>query len=337
MGYKVAIGGATGNVGRAFLSILEERDFPVDQLKLLASSRSAGKTVTFKGETHTIELMTEDSFDGMDLALFSCGGTVSKQFAPAAGAAGCVVIDNSSAWRMDPEVPLVVPEVNPDAAAGYKSKNIIANPNCSTIQMVVALQPVHAAATIKRIVVSTYQSVSGTGWAAIEECRNQSRQILDGEEPTVEVYPHQIAFECMPQVDVFEDHDYTKEEWKMVHETHKIMDPAIRVTATCVRVPSLVGHGESINIETEKKLTAAECKELIASAPGCELVDDPANEKYPLCALAAGKDPVYVGRIREDLTIENGLNLWCVSDNLRKGAALNTIQIAELLIERGLV
>jgi len=238
---------------------------------------------------------------------------------------------------MDPEVPLVVPEVNPDAAAGFTAKNLIANPNCSTIQMVVALKPLHDAATIKRIVVSTYQSVSGWGWAAVEECKRQSRQILDGEEPTVEVLPHRIAFDALPQVDVFGENDYTREEWKMVHETHKILDPDIRLTATCVRVPSLVGHGESINIETERKLTAAEAKALIAAAPGCELLDDPANQRYPLCAIAEGTDPVYVGRIREDLTIENGLNLWCVSDNLRKGAALNTIQIAELLIERGLV
>jgi aspartate-semialdehyde dehydrogenase len=335
MGYKVAVGGATGNVGRVFLQILEQRAFPVSEVKLLASARSAGKTLAFRGAEHTIEQMTEDSFDGMDLALFSCGGAVSKRFAPAAAKAGCVVIDNSSAWRMDPNCPLVVPEVNPDDVTWHK--NIIANPNCSTIQMVVALKPLHDAATIRRVVVSTYQSVSGTGWAAVEECKRQSRQVLDGQEPTVEVYPHRIAFECLPQVDVFQDAGYTKEEWKMVHETHKILDERIALTATCVRVPSLVGHSESINIETERKLTADAARELLAGFPGVEVVDDPTRCEYPLTATAAGTDPVYVGRIREDNTIPNGLNLWCVSDNLRKGAALNTIQIAELLIERGLL
>ncbi len=352
-GYRVAVVGATGAVGNMMIDLLEKRSFPVKEILLLASGRSAGRTLRFRGEDHPVQELTESSFEGVDIGLFSPGGAVSAKFAPVAAAAGCIVIDNTAHFRMDPEVPLVVPEVNPGAIAGYKAKNIIANPNCSTIQMVVALKPLHDAATIKRIVVSTYQSVSGTGKDAIEEMLDQSRAIssavlwtkdqgLDTLREALKpyrtvatnVYPHRIAFECLPHIDVFLENGYSREEMKMVWETHKILDPSIRVTATAVRVPTFFGHSESVNIETEKKITREEARELLEHAPGVQVVDDPSCNEYPLTALAGGEDLTLVGRIREDETIPNGLNLWVVSDNIVKGAALNAIQIAETLVDR---
>ncbi len=332
----VAVAGATGAVGREMLSILAQRNFPAKEIRPLASARSVGKTVEYAGEELPVAELTESSFDGVDIALFSAGGGTSLKFAPHAAHAGCVVVDNSSAWRMDERCPLVVPEVNPDALAAHKG--VIANPNCSTIQMVVALKPIHDAATITRVVVSTYQAVSGTGQKAIEELQQQTRQLFNMEEPTVEVYPHRIAFNCLPHIDVFLENDYTKEEMKMVHETVKIMgDERVKVTATTVRVPVFFGHSESVNIETADKLTAKECRALLSQAPGVTVLDNPAEKIYPMALNAAGEDDVFVGRIREDETIANGLNLWIVADNLRKGAALNTVQIAETLLERDLV
>jgi aspartate-semialdehyde dehydrogenase len=333
--YNVAVVGATGAVGNEMISILEERNFPVDRLKLLASTRGAGTRMEFHGKPYTVEVLNENSFAGVDIGLFSPGGSVSQKFAPVAGKAGCVVIDNTSAFRMDPEVPLVVPEVNPHAIAHYKAKNIIANPNCSTIQMVVALKPIHDAAKIRRIVVSTYQSVSGTGKRAIRELENQVLAIYKQQEIKKEVYPHQIAFNCLPHIDVFLDNGYTKEEMKMVNETRKIMeDDTIRVTATTVRVPVFYSHSEAVNIETEKKLTADEVRKILSKAPGVLVVDNPKFAEYPLAIDAAGKDETFVGRIREDESIPNGINLWVVSDNIRKGAALNAVQIAEILIQK---
>lgn len=333
--YNVVVAGATGAVGNEMISILEERNFPVGTLKLLASSRGAGTKLEFKGKEYTVEVMDENSFAGMDIGLFSPGGSVSQKFAPIAGKAGCVVIDNTSAFRMDPDVPLVVPEVNPHAIAGYHKKNIISNPNCSTIQMVVVLKPIHDVARIKRIVVSTYQSVSGTGKRAIQELENQVLAIYNQQEIKREVYPHQIAFNCLPHIDVFLENGYTKEEMKMVNETKKIMeDDSIRVTATTVRVPVFYGHSESVNIETEKKITAQEVREILSKAPGVVVVDNPSKAEYPLAIHAAGKDETFVGRIREDESIPNGINLWIVADNIRKGAALNAVQIAELLIQK---
>jgi len=280
--------------------------------------------------------MTEDSFKGVDLALFSAGGSTSEKFSPIAAKAGCVVVDNSSAWRMDDNCPLVVPEVNPHDLDWHKG--IIANPNCSTIQMMLVLKPIHDKARIKRVVVSTYQAVSGTGQKAIEELENQVRRLMNGQPVVADVYPHQIAFNCLPQIDVFMDNGYTKEEMKMVNETRKIMgDPSIRVTATCVRVPVFYGHSESVNIETEQKLTADDVRALLAKAPGVTVIDFPEKRAYPMPIEAAGEDDTFVGRIREDETIENGINMWVVSDNIRKGAALNTIQIAETLMERDLL
>ena len=333
--YNVAVAGATGAVGNEMVSILEERNFPVDRLKLLASTRGAGTRMEFQGKSYTVEVLSENSFAGVDIGLFSPGGSVSQKFAPIAGKAGCVVIDNTSAFRMDPEVPLVVPEVNPHAIARYKAKNIIANPNCSTIQMVVALKPIHDVAKIKRIVVSTYQAVSGTGKRAVQELESQVLAIYNNQEIKKEVYPHQIAFNCLPQIDVFLDNGYTKEEMKMVNETRKIMeDDSIRVTATTVRVPVFYGHSESVNIETEKKITADEVRKILSKAPGVHLVDNPKFAEYPLAIHAAGKDETFVGRIREDESIPNGINMWVVSDNIRKGAALNAVQIAEILIQK---
>ncbi|MFZ5812812.1 MAG: aspartate-semialdehyde dehydrogenase [Thermodesulfobacteriota bacterium] len=330
----VAVCGATGAVGREMLKTLEQRDFPAATVRALASARSAGTTVPFKGGELTVEELTENSFAGIDLALFSAGGATSKKFAPHAAKAGCVVVDNSSAWRMDPEVPLVVPEVNPDDVDWHK--NIIANPNCSTIQMVVVLKPLHDAAKIKRVVVSTYQAVSGTGQKAVTELETQVRQLFNMQEPEAKVYPYQIAFNCLPQIDVFSEGDYTFEEIKMIKETAKIMgDESIRVTATTVRVPVFYGHSESVNIETEEKLTPAQVRAILSQAPGVAVYDNPSEKLYPMPIMAAGEDEVFVGRIREDKTIENGLNLWIVADNIRKGAALNAVQIAELLLERG--
>ena len=332
--FNIAVAGATGAVGEQMLACLEERNFPVKSIKLLASSRSAGKTVRFNDVPLTVETLTEDSFKGMDIALFSAGGGTSKQFAPFAAKDGCVVVDNSSAWRMDPEVPLVVPEVNPHAVAGYTRKGIIANPNCSTIQMVVVLAPLHEKYKIKRIVVSTYQAVSGTGKKAIDELSDQTRAMLNFMECKNKVYPHQIAFNCLPHIDSFLDNGYTKEEMKMVNETRKILeDDTLRITATTVRVPVFYSHSESVNIETYQPITAVDVKRMFEKQPGVFLVDDPENNVYPLAIDAAGQDMTLVGRIRQDASVENGINLWIVADNIRKGAATNAVQIAELLIK----
>ena len=333
--YHVAVVGATGAVGNEMIRILEERRFPVGKLTLLASERSVGKELAFQGKALPVELLTENSFTGVEIGLFSAGGSISEKFAPAAARAGCIVIDNTNAFRMVPEIPLVVPEVNAEAIALYKNRGIIANPNCSTIQMVVALKPIHDAVRIKRIVVSTYQAVSGTGKKAIEELELQTRAMMNGQEPVVKVYPYRIAFNCLPHIDVFLENGYTREEMKMVNETKKIMnDPAIAVTATTVRVPVFHAHSESINIETEKKITPDEVRKLLSTAPGVRVVDDPRFKKYPLAIDAAGKDDTLVGRIREDESIPNGINMWVVADNIRKGAALNAIQIAEILIQK---
>ncbi|MDL1974538.1 MAG: aspartate-semialdehyde dehydrogenase [Deltaproteobacteria bacterium] len=330
--FNVAVAGATGAVGNQMITCLDERDFPVKEITFLASSRSAGKKLKFRGDQVVVQEMTEDSFEGIDIALFSAGGSTSERFAPFAARAGCVVIDNSSAWRMDPDVPLIVPEVNPHAIARYTNKGIIANPNCSTIQMVVPLAPIHRKAGIKRIVVSTYQAVSGTGKKAIDELFNQTRAMINFLDYKTEVYPHRIAFNCLPHIDVFLDNGYTKEEMKMVHETRKILeDDTIGVTATTVRVPVFFGHSESVNIETHKKMTPAEVKELMEKSPGIKLVDNPSKNVYPLAINAAGIDDTLVGRIREDESIENGINMWIAADNIRKGAATNAVQIAELL------
>lgn len=331
--YNVAVVGATGAVGNEMIRILEERDFPVAELRLLASERSIGKTLLYKGKEYPVAVLDDNSFEGVEIGLFSAGGSISERFAPIAARAGCVVIDNTSAFRMDPDIPLVVPEVNPEDIARYTSKGIIANPNCSTIQMVVALKPIHDSAKIKRIVVTTFQAVSGTGKEAIEELAGQTKALMNLKEPEITVYPHRIAFNCLPHIDVFLENGYTKEEMKMVNETKKIMhDTSIAVTATTVRVPVFYGHSESVNIETEKKITADEVRDILAKAPGITVVDNPSKNEYPLPIDAAGKDDTYVGRIRDDESITNGINLWVVSDNIRKGAALNTIQIAEILI-----
>jgi aspartate-semialdehyde dehydrogenase len=331
-GYVVAVVGATGAVGTEMIEVLEERKFPIARLVPLASARSAGGTVTFEGNEVPIEVLTKDSFAGVDIALFSAGADLSREFAPIAVKAGAVVIDNSAAWRMTPDVPLVVPEVN--AHDIQRHKGIIANPNCSTIQMVVALKPLHDEARIKRIVVTTFQSVSGTGKDAMDELMTECQDLLSFKSASPKVYPYQIAFNCLPQIDDFLPSGYTKEEMKMVHETRKIMgDQSIHVTATTVRVPVYVGHSEAINIETERKLSANDARALLSTAPGVLLYDDPAHKIYPMPLEVAGKDEVYVGRVREDESIANGLNLWVVADNLRKGAALNAVQIAEHLAQ----
>jgi len=333
--FNIAVAGATGAVGEQMLICLEERHFPVKSIKLLASSRSAGKKLRFKGKLVEVEALKEDSFRGMDIALFSAGGGTSEKFAPCAAEDGCVVVDNSSAWRMDAEVPLVVPEVNPHAVAGYTKKNIIANPNCSTIQMVVALDPLHKKYQIKRIVVSTYQAVSGTGKKAIDELSDQTRAMLNFTDYKNKVYPHRIAFNCLPHIDSFLDNGYTKEEMKMVNETRKILeDDAIRITATTVRVPVFYSHSESVNIETVKPISAVDVKNLLENQPGIRLVDDPSNNVYPLAIDAVGQDLTFVGRIREDESVENGINMWIVADNIRKGAATNAVQIAEVLAKK---
>jgi aspartate-semialdehyde dehydrogenase len=333
--YNVAVVGATGAVGNEMVETLEQRKFPVKKLTLLASARSAGKTMTYKGRDVVIQELKEDSFKDIQIGLFSAGGSISEKFAPIAAAAGCVVIDNTSAWRMDPDVPLVVPEVNEHAIKGYTKKGIIANPNCSTIQMVVALKPLHDAAKIKRIVVSTYQAVSGTGKKAIYELEQQVLAIYNQKPIEKKVYPHQIAFNCLPQIDVFLDNGYTKEEMKMVNETKKILeDDSIQVTATTVRVPVFYSHSESVNIEFEKDLSPEEARKILKKAPGVKVVDDPAKKLYPLAINAAGKDETFVGRIRRDESVAHGLNMWVVADNIRKGAALNAVQIAEVLIKK---
>ncbi len=334
--YNVAVVGATGAVGSEMIKTLSQRDFPVKELRPLASSRSAGRLIEFKGKEITVSDLREDSFGEIDIALFSAGGGVSKEFAPLAAKAGAVVIDNSSTFRMEPDIPLVVPEVNPEALK--PGPGIIANPNCSTIQMVVVLKPLHDAARIKRIVVSTYQAVSGTGWKAMEELRIQSEAVLKGEKVVTEVYPHQIAFNILPQIDVFLDNDYTKEEMKMVNETRKIIGyNSLAITATTARVPVFLSHAESVNVEFFKPLSPEQAREILSTAPGVKVVDDPSRNLYPLSIYAAGRDETFVGRIRKDESVDHGLNLWIVSDNLRKGAALNAVQIAEEMIKRGLL
>jgi aspartate-semialdehyde dehydrogenase len=334
--YHVAVLGATGAVGRAMLTALEECGFPVGKLTLLASHRSAGTALEFAGLPHPVQAVSPESFTGVDIALFSPGGSVSREYAPIAVAQGAVVIDNSSAFRMDTDVPLVVPEVNPHAVRRHKG--IIANPNCSTIQMVVALKPIHDAVRIRRVVVSTYQSVSGAGNKAMEELKEQTAAVLQGSQTKPHYFPHPIAFNAIPHIDTFLENGYTREEMKMVHETHKIMeDYNILVSPTTVRIPVLVGHSEAINIETEKPITPAEARAIWGQAPGVAVLDDPAHNVYPLPVTAAGSDLVYVGRIRSDTTVRHGLNFWIVADNLRKGAATNTVQIAQLLVKEGLV
>ncbi len=331
--YVVAIAGATGLVGRKMMEILEERNFPVREIKLLASERSRGKKLKFKGEEIEVRVLAPEEFKGVDFAIFSAGGSISKAIGKQVAEAGAVMIDNSSAWRMDPEVPLVVPEVNPEDA--QKHKGIIANPNCSTIQMLVALKPLHDAAKIRRIVVVTYQSTSGAGKEAVEELRAHSEAMLKGEKYENKVFPHPIAFNCLPQIPqskAFGDNFYTSEEMKMVNETRKMFhDDSIMVSATCVRVPVFGAHAEAINITTERKLSRDQAIKVLSDAPGIKVVDDPANQKYPLQLDAEGVDDVFVGRVREDISQEQGLDLWCVADNIRKGAATNAVQIAELL------
>jgi len=333
--YNIAVVGATGLVGAEMLKILEERDFPVDSIKLLASERSAGSFLEFKGKEEKVNLLSEETFDGIDFALFSPGAAVSKIYAPVAADAGCIVIDNTSQFRMEPDIPLVVPEVNPEAIADYQKRNIIANPNCSTIQLVVALMPIHKQATIKRVVVSTYQAVSGAGKEAIDELSGQTMSIFNMQNIEKHAFSRQIAFNCIPQIDIFMDDDYTKEELKMANETRKIMDDAsIRVTSTAVRVPVFIGHSEAVNIETKEKITVQEVRNILSSAPGLRVIDDPQKGLYPTALDSSGRDDVLVGRIREDVSIPNGINMWIVADNLRKGAALNAVQIAETLINK---
>lgn len=335
MGYKVVVAGATGNVGREMLNILAERQFPVDEIAALASRRSQGTEVSFGDKTLKIKDIEQFDFTGWDIALFAIGSDATKKYAPIAAAAGCVVIDNSSLYRYDPDIPLIVPEVNPDAVEGYKNKNIIANPNCSTAQMVVALKPLHDRARIKRVVVSTYQSVSGAGKDGMDELWDQTKGMyVPGQEVEPKKFQKQIAFNVIPQIDVFMEDGTTKEEWKMVAETKKIVDPSIKVTATCVRVPVFVGHSEAINIEFEDFLDEDEARDILREAPGIMVVDKREPGGYITPVESAGDYATFISRIRQDSTIENGLNLWCVSDNLRKGAALNAVQIAELLGNR---
>ncbi|KHS45795.1 aspartate-semialdehyde dehydrogenase [Novosphingobium subterraneum] len=338
MGYRVVVVGATGNVGREMLNILAEREFPCDEIAAVASSRSQGTEIEFGETGRMLKVQNVDNFDftGWDIALFAAGSGPTQVHAPRAAAAGCVVIDNSSLYRMDPDVPLIVPEVNPDAIDGYTAKNIIANPNCSTAQMVVALKPLHDAAKIKRVVVSTYQSVSGAGKEGMDELFEQSRAIFVGDPVEPRKFTKQIAFNVIPHIDVFLDDGSTKEEWKMVAETKKILDPKVKVTATCVRVPVFIGHSESLNIEFENEISAEEAQNILREAPGVMLIDKRENGGYVTPVECVGDFATFVSRVREDSTIDNGLNIWCVSDNLRKGAALNAVQIAELLGRRHL-
>ncbi len=337
MGFKVAVAGATGNVGREMLSILEERGFPVSEVVALASRRSVGTEVSFGDKTLKVKALDSYDFSDTDICLMSAGGSVSKEWSPKIGAQGCVVIDNSSAWRYDASVPLIVPEVNPDAIDGFTKRNIIANPNCSTAQMLVALKPLHDAATIRRIVVSTYQSVSGAGKEGMDELFTQTRAVFVADPVEAKKFTKRIAFNVIPHIDVFMEDGSTKEEWKMVAETKKMLDPKIKVTATCVRVPVFIGHSESVNLEFARPITADEARDILREAPGCLVVDKHENGGYITPVECAGEDATYISRIREDGTVENGLNLWIVSDNLRKGAALNAVQIAELLLARGLI
>ncbi|MEC9235075.1 MAG: aspartate-semialdehyde dehydrogenase [Pseudomonadota bacterium] len=333
MGYKVAVVGATGNVGREILNTLHEREFPVDEIYALASQRSVGREVSFGDKDVKVKNLEDFDFTGIDFVFSSPGAKVSAKFSPKAAAAGAVVIDNTSHFRMDPEVPLVVPEVNPEALKDFAKKNIIANPNCSTIQMVVALKPLHDIAPIKRVVVSTYQSVSGSGKDAMDELFAQTRGVYVNEVPAPEVYSKQIAFNVIPQIDVFMDDRMTKEEWKMVVETKKILDPKIKVCASCVRVPVFVGHAEMVNVEFEEEITAAQAKKAWNETEGVTLIDLETEIEYVTPSEIAGEDDVFISRVREDITVENGLNFWCAADNLRKGAALNAVQIAEKMIE----
>jgi aspartate-semialdehyde dehydrogenase len=337
MGFKVAVVGATGNVGREMLDILAERQFPASEVVALASSRSIGTEISFGDKTLKCKQLDSYDFSGTDICLMSAGGTVSREWSPKIGRHGCIVIDNSSAWRYDADVPLIVPEVNADAIANFAKKNIIANPNCSTAQLVVALKPLHDAATIKRVVVATYQSVSGAGKEAMDELFAQTRSIFVSDPVESKKFPKRIAFNVIPEIDVFMEDGYTKEEWKMMAETKKILDPKIRLTATCVRVPVFIGHAEAVNVEFERPITAEEARDILREAPGCLVVDKRESGGYVTPHEAAGEDATYISRIREDATVENGLAFWCVSDNLRKGAALNTVQIAELLVNRKMI
>ncbi|HMM64206.1 MAG TPA: aspartate-semialdehyde dehydrogenase [Mesorhizobium sp.] len=337
MGFKVAIVGATGNVGREMLNILEERGFPADEVVPLASRRSQGTEVSYGDKTLKVKALDTYDFSDTDICLMSAGGNVSKEWSPKIGKQGCVVIDNSSAWRYDAEVPLIVPEVNPDAITQFSKKNIIANPNCSTAQLVVALKPLHDKAKIKRVVVSTYQSVSGAGKEGMDELFTQTRAVFVADPVEAKKFTKRIAFNVIPHIDVFMEDGYTKEEWKMVAETKKMLDPRIKLTATAVRVPVFIGHSEAVNIEFENPITPDEAREILREAPGCLVVDKHENGGYATPIEAAGEDATYISRIREDATVENGLAMWVVSDNLRKGAALNTVQIAELLVARGLI
>lgn len=338
MGYRVVVVGATGNVGREMLNILAERSFPIDEIAAVASPRSTGNEIEFGETGQMLKVRNIEHFDftGWDVALFAAGSGPTKVYAPKAASQGCVVIDNSSLYRMDPDVPLIVPEVNPDAIDGYKARNIIANPNCSTAQMVVALKPLHDKAKIKRVVVATYQSVSGAGKDGMDELFEQSRAIFVGDQVEPKKFTKQIAFNVIPHIDVFLDDGYTKEEWKMVAETKKILDPKIKLTATCVRVPVFVGHSEALNIEFENEISATEAQDILREAPGVMLVDKREDGGYVTPVECVGDYATYVSRVREDITVENGIALWCVSDNLRKGAALNAVQIAELLGRRHL-
>ncbi|AZO17721.1 aspartate-semialdehyde dehydrogenase [Mesorhizobium sp. M2A.F.Ca.ET.043.05.1.1] len=337
MSFKVAVVGATGNVGREMLNILDERGFPVSEVVALASRRSQGTEVSFGDRTLKVKALDTYDFSDTDLCVMSAGGNVSKEWSPKIGKQGCVVIDNSSAFRYDPDVPLIVPEVNSDAVSLFSRKNIIANPNCSTAQLVVALKPLHDVATIKRVVVATYQSVSGAGKEGMDELFTQTRAVFVADQVDVKKFTKRIAFNVIPHIDVFLDDGSTKEEWKMVAETKKMLDPKIKLTATCVRVPVFIGHSEAVNIEFEKPITADEAREILREAPGCQVLDKRENGGYITPLESAGEDATFISRIREDSTIDNGLSMWVVSDNLRKGAALNAVQIAELLVERGLI
>jgi aspartate-semialdehyde dehydrogenase len=337
MGLKIAVVGATGNVGREMLAVLDERGLPADEVAALASRRSQGTEVSFGDRTLKVQALEHYDFAGTDIALMSAGGAVSKEWSPKIAAKGCVVIDNSSAWRYDADVPLIVPEVNADAVEGFRKRNIIANPNCSTAQLVVALKPLHDHARIKRVVVATYQSVSGAGKDAMDELFNQTRAVFVADPIEAKKFTKRIAFNVIPHIDAFMEDGSTKEEWKMMVETKKILDPKIKVTATCVRVPVFVGHSEAVNIEFERPITAEEARDILREAPGCLVVDKHEDGGYVTPYECAGEDATYISRIREDQTIENGLSLWIVSDNLRKGAALNAVQIAELLLNRGLI
>ena len=334
-GFRVAVAGATGNVGREMLAILAERRFPVSEVVALASTNSIGRDVSFGDKTLKCKALEHFNFKDVDICLMSAGGAVSKEWSPRIGAQGCLVIDNSSTWRMDPDVPLVVPEVNAAAAKGFTKKNIIANPNCSTAQLVVALKPLHDAARIKRVVVSTYQSVSGAGKDGMDELFNQTRAVFVTDAVENKKFTKRIAFNVIPHIDVFMEDGSTKEEWKMVAETKKILDPKILLTATCVRVPVFIGHSEAVNVEFETPLSADEARAILEKAPGCLVVDRRENGGYITPHEAAGEDATYISRIRDDPTVDNAINFWCVSDNLRKGAALNAVQIAEVVVNRG--